>query len=418
VSNRVVICGAGIVGLCAAFFLARRGHDVTVIEREPEVRDGCSFGNAGMIVPSHFTPLAAPGMVAFALKSLGNSRGPFSISLRPSWELLAWGWRFFRSSNDAHVLRASLVLRDLHLESRRLFVEELRPAVDGDFELAERGLLMLCKTEKALDHESKVAVHAQKLGIGAEVVSPARAAELDPGVRMDIFGGVYFPLDCHLTPQRLMRGLSLTTERAGVKFLYSTEVTGWRAGRARVDAAVTPEGEIDADEFVLAGGSWSQALLRGLGLKLPIQPGKGYSLIVSKPRQLPRLCSLLSEARVAVTPMGGTLRVGGTMEFSGFDRAIQRSRVDGIIASVPRYFPDFQESDFQGIPVWSGYRPVSPDGLPYIGRFRKYSNLVAATGHAMIGLSLAPVTGKLVAEILSEEDPSISIETLSPDRFA
>ena len=116
--------------------------------------------------------------------------------------------------------------------------------------------------------------------------------------------------------------------------------------------------------------------------------------------------------------MGGTLRVGGTMEFSGFDRAIQRSRVDGIIRSVPRYFPDFLESDFRGQPVWSGYRPVSPDGLPYIGRFRKYSNLVAATGHAMVGLSLGPVTGKLVAEIVADENPSISIEALSPDRFA
>src|ERR1700728_1021557 len=216
-TKRVVICGAGIIGLCSAFFLARRGHDVTVIEREPEVRDGCSFGNAGMIVPSHFTPLAAPGMVAFALKPVGNSRGPFSISLRPSRDLLMWGWRFLRSSSAAHVLRASSVLRDLHLASRRLFVEELRPEVAEDFELTERGLLMLCRTEKALDHEAKVAVHAQKLGIGAEVVSPTRAAELDPGVRMDILGGVYFPLDCHLTPQRLMCGLTSATARAGVK---------------------------------------------------------------------------------------------------------------------------------------------------------------------------------------------------------
>lgn len=158
--------------------------------------------------------------------------------------------------------------------------------------------------------------------------------------------------------------------------------------------------------------------MRSLGLKLPMQAGKGYSVTLTRPRQLPRLCSIFTEARVAVTPMGDTLRIGGTMELSGLDESIKRERVAGITESVPRYFPDFNADDFRDLPVWHGLRPCAPDGLPYVGRFARYENLVAATGHAMMGLSLAPITGKLVAEILSGEKPSLSLALLNPDRFS
>ncbi|MDP3072060.1 MAG: FAD-dependent oxidoreductase [Opitutaceae bacterium] len=414
--SRVVILGAGLIGLCGARELAARGHRVTVVERLAEDRDGCSFGNAGMIVPSHFIPLAAPGMTTLALKWMFNRKSPFYIRPRLSAELIGWGVRFMRAASADHVARCAPVLRDLSLASRELYTQ-LAEETKNDIGLVQRGLLMLCKTQHALDEEAMVATRARELGLAAEVVSAARAGELDPDVRMAVAGGIYFPLDCHLTPQRLMPALLRLARAAGVQFQWQTEITGWRQTGHRLAAAITALGEIEADEFVLAGGSWSPEAVRPLGLKLPMQAGKGYSLTLPRPRQLPRLCSIFTEARVAVTPMGSALRVGGTMELSGLDESIQPERVAGIVESVPRYFPDFSVEDFRDVPVWRGLRPCSPDGMPYVGRFARYANLTAATGHAMMGLSLAPITGRLIAELLSGENPSHDLTLLNPDRF-
>jgi D-amino-acid dehydrogenase len=167
----------------------------------------------------------------------------------------------------------------------------------------------------------------------------------------------------------------------------------------------------------LAGGSWSPQLLRGLGVRLPLQAGKGHSLLLPAPRQLPAIASVLTEARVAVTPMGGGLRFSGTMEITGLDRSINRARVNGIIKSIPTYLPAFCPEDFRDVPVWAGLRPCSPDGLPYIGRLTRYRNLSVATGHAMMGLSLGPITGKLIAALVSDKPPELDISLLRPERY-
>jgi D-amino-acid dehydrogenase len=171
------------------------------------------------------------------------------------------------------------------------------------------------------------------------------------------------------------------------------------------------------DELVLCCGSWSPGLVRGLGLKLPMQAGKGYSLTLTKPRELPRLCSICAEARVAVTPMGQQLRFGGTMEIAGLNEEINPVRVQGIIKSVLKYFPKFTPENFEGVKPWVGLRPCSPDGLPYLGRTQRFANLTIATGHAMLGLSLGPISGKLVSEIVSGDKPAFDLTLLSPDRF-
>ena len=412
----VCIVGGGIIGLCTAWYALQKGYTATILERSGPEDDGCSSGNAGMIVPSHFIPLAAPGMVGMGLRMMGNPRSPFYIRPRLNAELIRWGVDFARSATKAHVQRASPLLRDLNLASRRAY-EELSEEFGNVFGLTKRGLLMLCKTPHTLDDEAKTAALARDMGIPADVLTPEQAAKVDPGVRMDIAGAVHFPLDAHLSPRLFVKALTDALVSHGCDLRRHTEVAGWRTDGNRVVAAQTNQGDVTADEFVISGGSWSPGLVKRLGLRLPIQAGKGYSVTLPHPAHKPELCSILVEARVAVTPMGDTLRFGGTMEIAGLDETINAPRVQGILDSIPRYFPEFGPEDFKNLPVWHGLRPCSPDGLPYIGRFKGWKNLTAATGHAMMGVSLAPVTGKLVADVLSGETPEISPELLSPDRF-
>ncbi len=225
-------------------------------------------------------------------------------------------------------------------------------------------------------------------------------------------------MDAHLSPGRLMALLRENSQDAGVQFSWDTALTGWRASSGRVTSLRTSRGELAADEYVLCAGAWSSSVVRDLGLRLPLEAGKGVSLTLPAPKRLPSVCAILSEAHVAVTPMDGALRFGGTMELGGLDESIDPARVRGILKAIPRYMPEFTPADFAGVPPWCGLRPCSPDGLPYLGRFARYANLSAATGHAMMGLSLAPVTGRLMAEVLSDEPPFLDIRRSRPDRFS
>jgi D-amino-acid dehydrogenase len=415
-SGHVLVIGGGVIGLCTALYCARHGLSVTLAERNGESRDGCSFQNAGIVVPSHFVPLAAPGVVALGLKWMLSPRSPFYIKPRASWNLLDWLLKFWRAANPGHVRRAAPVLRDLALASRACY-EDLA-AQENDFGFEKSGTLMLCKTRHGLDEEARTAEHARTLGIAAEVLDARATAALDPGVRMDVAGSVHYPGDCRLAPDRVVAGLQRRAAKAGATFVWNTEVTGWRIEGKRIRAAISSGGtEIEADEFVLCAGSWSARLASSLGLRLALQAGKGYSLTLPRPPRLPRLCAILTEARVAVTPLAGALRFAGTMEIAGLNEEVNPERVRGIIAAVPRYYPELGPADFDGIRPWCGLRPCSPDGLPYIGRTASCANLVVATGHAMMGMTLGPITGRLAAGILSGERPGIDLAPLSPDRY-
>jgi D-amino-acid dehydrogenase len=414
--SKLVVIGGGVIGLCTAWYASCRGHEVVVVDRADESHEGCSYGNAGMICPSHFVPLAAPGMVKLGLKWMWNPKSPFYIQPRADFALWDWGFKFWRAANAEHVRRASPVLRDLHLASRACF-EELAALPGNDFGLVKKGLIMLCKTDSVWHEEAHAAEQARALGVPAEVLDAQQTAKLDPGIRMDIAGAVYFPLDCHLSPNQFMAGLKAQLVKQGVVFSWQNEVVGWRTGNSRVVAVQTTAGEIAGDEFALCGGAWSPATARSLRLKLPMQAGKGYSLTLPRPRQRPAICAILTEARIAVTPMGDSLRFGGTMEIAGVNETINPIRVQGIVESVPKYYPEIREQDFAGIRPWAGLRPCSPDGLPYLGRTARFANLTIATGHAMMGLSLGPITGKIAADIISHEPPPIEIGLLSPDRY-
>ncbi|HEY2574402.1 MAG TPA: FAD-dependent oxidoreductase, partial [Verrucomicrobiaceae bacterium] len=392
-SKSVVIVGGGVIGLCTAYYAARRGHRVTVVERDNTRRNGCSYGNAGMIVPSHFVPLAAPGMMALGLKWMWHPESPFRIKPRLDPALMAWCWRFMRCATQSHVERSAPLLRDLSFASRGLF-EELAEKSENAFGLVRKGLLMLCHTPEALSHEIQNAETAHKLGVAAEILDAAQTAHLEPNIKMDIAGSVHFPQDCHLTPARFMDFMQRESAKAGVRFIWETESNNWRTKGRRIAALQTGQGELEADEFVLCAGAWSPSIAKSLRLRLPVQAGKGYSLTLPQPPCLPGICSILVEARVAVTPMGGALRFGGTMEFDGLDERMDPRRVRGIIKSSLKFFPEMRAEDFANVKPWAGLRPCSPDGLPYLGRAKAWDNLSVCTAHAMMGLSLGPVSGE------------------------
>ncbi len=417
-SRRVVIVGGGVVGLCTAYYCVRRGWHVTLVERNGPRRDGCSFGNAGMLLGSHFVPLAAPGMVGLALKWMWDPASPFYVKPRPSRDLLDWGYKFWRAATPEHVRRAGALLRALSLASHRCY-DELAALPGSDFGLVRKGSLVLCRTRHALDDETRTAKMGRALGIDSKVLDGNGVAALDPGIRMNVAGGVYFPQDRHVTPQRFVTEMQDRLQASGVDFAWNTEVAGWRIERERhVRAASARDGrEIEGDEFVLCGGSWSRGLVRGLGLKMPLEAGKGYSLTLPAPKRSPRICAILSEARLAVTPMGGALRFAGTMEIAGLDERINPVRVRSIIAAATSFYPELAAAEFDGVVPWRGLRPCSPDGMPYVGRTARFANLSIAAGHAMMGMSLGPVTGMVIAGILAGESPPFDLSQLAPDRY-
>lgn len=416
--KHIVVCGGGVIGLCCAYYLAREGHRVTLIERRAEGADTCAHGSAGYVSPSHVQPLSMPGMVLQGLKWMMNSRSPFYVKPRFDADFIRWSRLFWKSCNPQNVNRAAPVLRDLCLASRKLFVDFSKESGDV-FEFSENGLLNLCRTTETLEkYAGGLARLANELGVEARVLDAKQTAAVEPGVRMEIAGSIFFPIDAHVTPRLYIPALLKQVKALGVDFRWETEITGWVLGSGRSLRAVrTSAGEIAGDEFVIAGGSWSPRLVKELGIRMPIEAGKGYSLTIPQSPVSVKTPMIFAESRVAVTPMGSALRFGGTMELSGINSRIRHERIQQIKDSARLYFPDFPADAFDGVEPWSGLRPVSPDGLPYIGRFGKRPNLIAAAGHAMLGLTMGPVTGSLVADIVAKRTPSVSLDCLDPDRF-
>jgi D-amino-acid dehydrogenase len=410
VTRHILIAGGGVIGLCTAYYVAGRGDRVTVCDRASETDLGCSYGNAGMITPSHFVPLAAPGAIRLALKWMWDPESPFYMKPRFDGRLVEWAWKFYRAATVKHVMESSPLLLHLNLAGRECFVQLAREWGD-DFALEQNGIVMVCSTEEGLKHELATAEFSRELGLPVQILDAKQIAAMEPDIRMTVAGGIYFPKDAYLAPWRFMSALIKRVRNRGVELRWNT------AANLRVNGKRI-ESDINADEYVICGGAWSSDIARDLQLHLPMQAGKGYSLTLQNPKKKPAHAMILSEARIAVTPMNGALRFGGTMEITGNDLSINPARVRGIVKAVPKYLPDFSADDFRDVKPWAGLRPCSPDGLPYIGRFARYSNLSVATGHAMMGLSLGPITGKLMAEVLAGEKPSIDIEQLSPDRYA
>lgn len=413
--RRIGIIGGGIIGLSSAYYLTKAGHKVTIIDKG-DLNEGCSFGNAGMIVPSHFIPLAAPGMISKGVRWMFNSTSPFYVKPRLNIDLFRWGYLFYRNANKSHVDAAIPALKDLSLFSKTMY-QQLAEELPFDFGYKERGLLMLYQTKETEQEEIETAHLANDHGIEARVLTLDQVQELEPDVKVNARGGVYFPGDAHLTPQHLVKGLISYLKEAGTDFKSNCEVFDFQIENSQIKNLTTNLGNFSFDEVVLAAGSWSPKVASRLNLSLPMQAGKGYSFTLDNIQKNIHTPTIFLEDRVAVTPMGDSLRFGGTMEISGVNHKISMNRVKGIVDSIPKFYPDMKVDMPLKEKVWHGLRPCSPDGLPYIGRSRRIENLIVATGHAMLGISLGPGTGSVVADLVNGNKPDVELHAFKPDRF-
>jgi D-amino-acid dehydrogenase len=412
---KVTIIGGGIIGLCSAYYLQKEGYEVTVIERN-NITDGCSFGNMGYISPSHFIPLATPGIVSQGLKWMLSSSSPFYIKPRLNWDLIQWGMTFRRNANAKTVAKNAPQLNNLLQLSREL-MNGLKNELPESFDMTEKGCWMLYQTEKMGDHEKRLAEQANQFGLKTISCDQQQVQSYEPEVEVNVAGGVLYLDDCHLDSAKFMHALYLYLQKAGVKFWLNTEVTGFEKRNDRIEAVLTDKSKLDCEELVIANGSWLGNISKLLGIKMLMQPGKGYSVVYHGLEKNLHYPSILVEARTATTPINRWLRIGGTMELSGHSNNILPKRVMAIYNAFKKYYPAMNIPEPDLLKAWFGYRPVTPDGMPYIGRHSRYNNLSYAGGHAMLGLSAAAGTGKLIEEIVSWKHPSINLSAFNPERF-
>jgi len=412
----VIVIGSGAIGISTAYYLWKNGLNVTVIEKD-EICSGASKANAGLIVPSQFIPLAAPGVIVQGLKWMFNSKSPFYIKPRFSLDLLSWVWRFRGACKKKHMQKAMPILRDLGLASLALF-EELSDIGGVDFGLEKNGMFILHKSEKGAEEHQEYKRLADEIKFDARLLDNKQINEMDSNIRTSAKGGIYFPQDAHLDPYLFVSNLSKYLEQKGLKIHTSTEVLGLEKSNGKITRLKTSKGDFSADEVVLAAGSWSPAIERDLRPKLPVQAAKGYSFDVKQPDNMLRIPFICEEAHVAVTPIGNFIRYSGTFELSRLDLSINRRRVTGMLDSITDFLPGFKPEAVDRTKIWAGLRPCTPDGLPFVGRFKAFKNVIAAVGHCMLGITLAPITGKLVSEIVLNKTPSIPLTLLDVERYS
>ncbi len=413
-SKNIIIIGGGIIGLSTAYYLQKEGHQVTVIDRS-DFTSGASYVNAGYITPSHFIPLASPGIITQGIKWMFNASSPFYVKPRLDADFLKWTWAFKKSANAKKVAASIPVLKDINLLGRDLY-EDIKASNDFNFHYERKGLMMYYQSDKVGEHEWEVGKKAIQEGLHAEHLTSMDAIrKYEPTANLNVKGAVYFDCDAHMTPTDFMPEMVAYLKLKGVQILANEEVKDIEVDNQVISKVITDKETYTADEVVLAAGSWSPLLTKKLGLKIPIQAGKGYRINVTRETNI-TIPSILCEAKVAVTPMNGFTRFAGTMEISGINHEINPVRVNAIAKAAESFYNGLEISNNEKELAACGLRPCSPDGLPYIGKSSKCTNLTIAAGHAMMGWSLGPVTGKLVAEIISNKKTSLDLAPFSPDR--
>ncbi len=410
----ILIIGGGSIGLNCAYYLLKSGRKVTIVDAK-EIAQGSSSGNAGHIVPSHIIPLAAPGIVPTAFKwMLDPKNSPFSMKVSLDPKYISWLLQFTLACNEANVQRAISPLNSLGQLSAKNFSQMIAEE-KFDCHYQEKGLLFLYKTEDAFKGGQHEAELMQKHGIPVDVLDKAALHEREPAARDDVLGGVHFTGDSHLNPALFLKLLAERVRSMGAEIFENTPVTGFDVADGNIRAVKTSAGNFKANEIILAAGAWTPVVARDLRLNIPVQSARGYSLTMSANKVMPRHALLLGERRVAVSPMGDMLRFTGRLELSNIDTTVSAKHIAGIERAAREYIYVDEKLDIHE--TWAGLRPTTPDGLPIIGRSPRYRNLILATGHAMLGLSLGAGTGQVVAELVNGKETAFDLSPLRVERF-
>ncbi|HCY85529.1 MAG TPA: amino acid dehydrogenase [Desulfobacteraceae bacterium] len=413
--QNILIIGGGIIGLACAHYLIRDGHKVTILERE-KIGGAASHGNCGLLCFSDLIPLCAPGTIVQELVKSIKGISPLYIKPRMDPALFIWLSRFALNCNKGRMDRAAAAKYAFLTYSARLF-DRLRGQFSMDCDLEKKGLLMVYKNKKGFDAYGQTDKYLRPYGMGARKISREELLHMEPSLKEDIAGGWLNPADGSLRPDMLITSWKIHLRQKGVILKEHCPVTGFihSGPRSTITGVRTDQGEFKADAFILAAGAWTPLTMKQLRLSIPVQPGKGYSITMERPHLIPsRPCSF-SERKVVATPWKNGYRLGGTMEFSGYDNGFTKGRLSKIIAGAGEYL-----KHPMGHPVveeWTGLRPMCSDDMPVIDRAPGRDNLIVATGHGMLGLTLAPGTGKIASDMIAGRTPDIDVAPFSMTRF-
>jgi D-amino-acid dehydrogenase len=413
-AESAIVVGAGIVGIACAHYLNRRGMRVTVIDRA-SVAGACSYGNCGYICPSHVPPLTEPGAIAVALKSLFQPQSPFRVKPSLSPSLWNWMWQFGKRCNSAQVLWAGKHLQAI-LDASLLEYRHLIAEHQFDCEWQDDGLLYVFATKHGMEEFAETdRMLTEHFGVAAKRIEGADLTAFDPGLRSGLVGAFHYPGDCSVRPDLLNQAWCRLLRENGVEVVEDCELREIGRGVDRVTRLMTSRGEFTADRFVFAMGAWSTHWSQQLDCHIPIQPGKGYSVTLTRPDACPRYPMLFPEKKVGVSPFQHGMRLGSMMEFVGYDASIPERRIQQLRDAARPYL--VASVDGKACETWFGWRPMTWDSLPIIGPVPGLHNGFLATGHNMLGMSLAPATGRLIAEIICGEKPHLDTTPYSPARF-
>jgi D-amino-acid dehydrogenase len=409
-----LVVGGGVVGAACAFYLAQAGMAVRLLD-SGRVGSGCSHGNCGMICPSHVLPLAAPGAIPKVLRAMIRGNAPLSIRPGLNLSLWSWLWKFALRCREDRMLEAARGQQALLQSSKNLY-EELRRREEFDCEWQDKGLLFVYNSRR--DFESYATTERllrERFGVAATRIDGVDLPKLEPALKDGLAGAWHYEGDSHLRPDKLMASWRRLLLAAGVEIVEQAGVEAIEATAGRVQSLITTRGHMSADSYVLATGAVAPQLGRQLNCRLPIQPGKGYSITMPTPAGAPQIPMILEEYHVGVTPMLSGFRLGSTMELAGYDSTINRRRLALLKTGAeqclraPYCEPVLEE--------WYGWRPMTYDGLPYIGSIPGAYNAYVAAGHGMLGVSTSPGTGKLIAELITGADAHIDPAPYSAARL-